>query len=291
MNSIKLFSISIFITFSMQSQKKEVQIITTKISDQVFMLKGQGGNIGLFIGDDAVFMIDDQFAPLTPKILEAIKKITPKPVNYLMNTHWHGDHTGGNLNMQKEGALILAHKNVRKRMSVDQVIRGKVKKASPKEALPVITFTEDMMMHINNDDIFVSHIHEAHTDGDALVYFTKNNVLHTGDAYFQGKFPYIDLSSGGSINGYIDGIQKMIVLANDETKIIPGHGNISNKRELISFKKMLVNLKSRVQNEIDNSKTLEEVQNNKEITKDYVSFNGWITEEKIRIAIYKSLYK
>lgn len=125
----------------MQSQKKEVQIITTKISDQVFMLKGQGGNIGLFIGDDAVFMIDDQFAPLTPKILEAIKKITPKPVNYLMNTHWHGDHTGGNLNMQKEGALILAHKNVRKRMSVDQIVRGKAKKASPKEALPVITFT------------------------------------------------------------------------------------------------------------------------------------------------------
>ena len=291
MNSIKLFSISIFITFSMQSHKKEVQIITTKISDQVFMLKGQGGNIGLFIGDDAVFMIDDQFAPLTPKILEAIKKITPKPVNYLMNTHWHGDHTGGNLNMQKEGALILAHKNVRKRMSVNQIVRGKAKKASPKEALPVITFTEDMMMHINNDDIYVSHIHKAHTDGDALVYFTQNNILHTGDAYFQGKFPYIDLSSGGSINGYIDGIQKMIVLANDETKIIPGHGNISNKRELISFKKMLVDLKSRIQVEIDKGKSLEEVQNNKEITKDYVSFNGWITEEKIRIAIYKSLNK
>lgn len=291
MNSIKLFSLSIFITFSIQSQKKEVQIITTKVSDQVFMLKGQGGNIGLFIGDEAVFMIDDQFAPLTPKILEAIKKITPKPVNYLVNTHWHGDHTGGNLNMQKDGALILAHKNVRKRMSVDQIVRGKVKKASPKEALPVITFTEDIMMHINNEDIYVSHIHEAHTDGDALVYFTKNNILHTGDAYFQGKFPYIDLSSGGSINGYIDGVQKMIVLANDETKIIPGHGNISNKKELISFKKMLVDLKSKIQVEIDKGKTLEEVKNNKEITKDYISFNGWISEEKIRIAIYKSLKK
>jgi len=291
MNSIKLFSISIFISFSMQSQQKEIEIITTKISDQVFMLKGQGGNIGLFIGDDAVFMIDDQFAPLTPKILTAIKKITPKSVNYLINTHWHGDHTGGNLNMQKEGALILAHKNVRKRMSVDQVVRGKAKKASPKEALPVITFTEDMMMHINNDDIFVSHIHKAHTDGDALVYFTKNNILHTGDAYFQGKFPYIDLSSGGSVNGYIDGIQKMIVLTNDETKIIPGHGNVSNKKELISFKKMLVDLKSKIQVEIDKGKTLEEVKNNKEITKDYISFNGWISEEKIRIAIYLSLKK
>ena len=291
MNHIKLFSLFFFITLTIQSQKKEIKIKTTKLSEQVFMLKGSGGNIGLFIGEDAVFMIDDQFAPLTPKILEAIKSITSKPVNYLLNTHWHGDHTGGNLNMHKEGALILAHNNVRKRMSVDQVIRGRTKKASPKEALPVITFTEDMMMHINNDDIFISHIHEAHTDGDALVYFTKNNVLHTGDAYFQGKFPYIDLSSGGSINGYINGIQKMILLIDDETKVLPGHGNISNKKELIVYKEMLITLKSIIQLEIDKGKTLEEVKTNKEITKDYTSFSGWITEEKIRIAIYKSLNK
>lgn len=284
-------SLLFFITLTVHSQKKEVKIITTKLSEQVYMLKGQGGNIGLFVGEDAVFMIDDQFAPLTPKILKAIKEITSKPVTYLLNTHWHGDHTGGNLNMEKEGALIFAHKNVRKRMSKDQVLRGKMKKGSPKEALPVITFTDDMMMHINNDDIFISHIHEAHTDGDALVYFTKNNVLHTGDAYFQGKFPYIDISSGGSIDGYIEGIKKMILLVNDETKILPGHGNVSNKKELIIFKAMLVDLKSRIQKEIDNGKTLEEVKINKEITKNYTSYNGWINEEKIRTAIYKSLKK
>lgn len=271
------------------SQQSEIKIETTKLSDQIYMLKGRGGNIGLFIGKEAVFMIDDQFAPLTPKILMAIKKITPESVSYLVNTHWHGDHTGGNLNMHKEGALILAHKNVRKRMSVAQIIRGKFRSASPKEALPVITFTDDMMMHLNNDDILISHIHHAHTDGDALVYFTKNNVLHTGDAYFQGKFPYIDLDSGGSIKGYVEGIGKMIALIDDNTKVLPGHGNVSSRTELIDYHKMLVALQARIQQEIEEGKTLEQVKSNKEITKDYSHYSGWITEEKIRETIYKSL--
>ena len=291
MNRFKLFILLFFITLCIQSQKNDIKIKTTKLSDQVYMLKGSGGNIALFVGDDAIFMIDDQFAPLTPKILNAIKTITDKEVNYLLNTHWHGDHTGGNENMKKEGAVILAHENVRKRMSVNQIVRGKLKKASAKEALPVITFTDDLIMHINNDDIYISHIHNAHTDGDALVYFTKNNVLHTGDAYFQGKFPYIDIDSKGSIDGYIEGINKMILLINDETKVLPGHGNVSNRKELVVYKKMLIDLRGKIQKEIDKGKTLEEVKTNNEITKDYVSFNGWITEQKIRVAIYKSLKK
>lgn len=291
MNRFQLFIILFFITLCIQSQKNVVKIKTTKLSEQVYMLKGSGGNIALFVGNDAVFMIDDQFAPLTPKILKAIKKITVKEVKYLVNTHWHGDHTGGNENMQKEGAIILAHENVRKRMSIDQIVRGKLKKASIKEALPVITFTDDLMMHINNEDVFISHIHNAHTDGDALVYFTNNNVLHTGDAYFQGKFPYIDIDSGGSIDGYIEGINKMILLINDDTKILPGHGKVSNRKELVVYKKMLIDLKEKIKTEIEKGKTLEQVKLNKEITKNYTSFNGWITEQKIRVAIYKSLMK
>lgn len=289
MKLIKLFSLLSFISFSVQCQNKEVKIVSTKITEQVYMLKGQGGNIGLFIGEDGVFMIDDQFAPLTPKILEAIKKITNEPIGYLVNTHWHGDHTGGNRNMQKEGAVIVAHKNVRKRMSLDNIVRGKTKKASPKEALPIITFTEDMMLHINNDDVLLSHVHDAHTDGDAIVYFTKNNVIHMGDTYFQGKFPYIDLSSGGSIDGCIAAAEKVIIISDDKTKIIPGHGNVSNKKELIIYKNMLIDLKLKVKAEINKGKTLEEIKNNKEITKDYISYGGWITEEKIRVAIYDSL--
>lgn len=270
-------------------QQNDVKIISTKLTDNFYMLKGQGGNIGLLIGSDGVLMIDDQFAPLTPKILEAIRKITPKPVNFLLNTHWHGDHTGGNLNMSKEGATIVSHENVRKRMSKDQVVRGRTKKASPKEALPVLTFTEDMMFHYNDDDILFTHLHDAHTDGDAIVYFTKNNVIHTGDTYFQGRFPYIDLDSGGSIDGYIDGIAKIIMLADDSTKIMPGHGDVANKKELIAYKKMLEDLKSKIQQEINNGKSLDEVKTNKSITAKYASYDWWISEEKIRTTIYKSL--
>tara|TARA_R110001632_G_scaffold154429_3_gene272608 strand:+ start:1191 stop:2075 length:885 start_codon:yes stop_codon:yes gene_type:complete len=271
------------------SQQKEVQIRATKVTDQIYMLKGQGGNIGLFIGEDAVFMIDDQFAPLTPKILAAIKKITSKKVDYLINTHWHGDHTGGNENMGKEGVLIIAQNNVRKRMSMESVRGGRTTPASPKVALPVITFDKDISFHINGDDILATHVHSSHTDGDALIYFANNNVLHTGDSFFQTGFPYIDLSSGGSILGYIEGIQKMILISDDETKIIPGHGNLSTKADLKVYLKMLTTLKDRVIAEIKKGKTLEEVTKNADITKGYESSSWWITEEKIRGTIYKSL--
>lgn len=279
------------ITVTGFSQRKEVQITATKVTEQVYMLKGQGGNIGLFIGEDAVFMIDDQFAPLTPKILEAIKKITPNKVNYLINTHWHGDHTGGNENMGKEGALIVAHDNVRKRMSSESTRRGRTVPASPKVALPVITFDKDLSFHINGDDILATHVHNAHTDGDALIYFANNNVLHTGDSYFQTGFPYIDLNSGGSIDGYIEGIKKMILLTDDETKIIPGHGDVSSKADLKVYLEMLNTLKSRVVAEIKKGKTLEEVKGNASITKGYESSSWWITEEKIRETIFTSLSK
>ena len=279
----------LFVTFSIQGQSRDVKIKINKLTNNVYMLVGQGGNIGVFVGEDGVFMIDDQFAPLTPKILAAIKTITNTSVKYLVNTHWHGDHTGGNLNMEKAGAIIVSHENVRKRMRIDQVIRGRKRKASPLKALPVITFTEDMMYHFNGDDVYISHIHDAHTDGDALIYFTKNNVLHMGDAYFQGKFPYIDVTSGGTIDGYIAGIQKAIMLIDEETIVIPGHGKTSNKSEMKSYLVMLNTLRDNVLQEIKKGKTFEEIKNNKNITKEYSLFNGWITEEKIRIAIYKTI--
>lgn len=270
-------------------QWDKLEITTERVTEQIYMLQGRGGNIGLFVGEDAVFMIDDQFAPLTPKILAVIQEITPKKVDYLVNTHWHGDHTGGNENMGKEGTLIVSHKNVRKRMSTESMRRGKKVPASPKVALPVITFDKDLFFHINGDAIFITHVHKAHTDGDALIYFSKNNVLHTGDSYFQGKFPYIDISSGGTIDGYIEGIRKMILLTNDTTKIIPGHGTLSSRKELKIYLKMLITLRDRVEKAIKDGRLLEEIKQDSEITKEYTSFNGWITEEKIREAIYKSL--
>ena len=275
------------------SQKKEVIIEPIKITDNIYMLKGQGGNIGLFFGEDGAFMIDDQFAKLTPKILTAIKGITDKKITYLINTHWHGDHTGGNENMSKEGAIIVSHKNVRKRMSVESIARGRKKPASPKEALPIITFTEDMMFHSNGEDILITHVHNAHTDGDAHVYFTNSNVLHMGDTYFQGKFPFIDLESGGSIEGYIASAEKALMMINDKTVIIPGHRGLSNKQELQTYKKMLVTLRDRVAAKIKEGKTVEEVKKDETITKEYAKeYGGWfITAESIRETIYMSLTK
>ena len=283
---------SLFFIFSsafLFAQGGDIQIKAEKVTDQIYMLKGRGGNIGLFIGEDAVFMIDDQFAPLTPKILAAIKEITPKKVSYLINTHWHGDHTGGNENMGKEGALIVAHDNVRKRMSVESVRRGRTVPAAPKVALPVITFDKDLTFHINGDDVLASHVHNAHTDGDAFIYFANNNVLHTGDSFFNTGFPYIDLTSGGSIDGYIEGMKKMLLIVDENTKIIPGHGNMATKKDLETYLDMLNILRSRVQAEIDKGKSVEEVKTNADITKGYESKSWWITEEGIRETIYLSL--
>lgn len=273
------------------AQNNAIKIETHQLSEQIYMLTGQGGNIGLFIGDDGVFMIDDQYAPLTPKILAAIKNITSKPVSYLINTHWHGDHTGGNENMKKTGATIIAHENVRKRMKKENILLGDHKPVSPKEALPDVTFTDDIMFHINNDDVLVSHVHNAHTDGDSFVYFTHNNIIHMGDLYFQGKFPFIDLDSGGSITGYINAVNKILMIANEDTKIIPGHRNASNKAELIIFRDMLVTIKTRIQQEIDDKKTLEDVTKNSELTKEFNNeYGGWfISEDVFRATVYKSL--
>jgi len=284
-----IFIIFFFSSLNLISQEKEVKITTEKLTDRVYVLKGQGGNIGLFIGDDCVFMIDDQFAPLSKKIQAAIKTITDKPVTYLINTHWHGDHTGGNANFQKEGAIIVSHENVRKRMSVDQIVRGEKRLASPEEALPVITFSEDMQFYMNEEPILITHVHNAHTDGDVLVYFVNSNVLHVGDAYFQGKFPYIDIDSGGSIDGYIKGIKTIMRITDTTTKIIPGHGKVTTKEELKEYLEMLEDLKTQIFKEIEKGASLKDVKNNAKITEKYKGYNGWITEDKIKEAIYKSL--
>jgi len=276
------------------AQDQEVTIKTHQVSDNIYMLVGQGGNIGISVGDDSVFMIDDQFAPLTDKILDAVKELSDKPIKFLLNTHWHHDHVSGNENMKNKGTIIFAHDNVRKRMSADQFdkYRDKATKASPESMLPVISFSEDMTFHMNGEDIMVFHVDNAHTDGDAMVYFTKSNVLHMGDVYFQGKYPFIDLSTDGSVTGYINSIKRALHLIDDDTKIIPGHRNQSNKAELTEYLAMLETIKTRVLAEISLGKTEEEVTNNASITKEYdaLNYGDWfITETQIRRAFYVSL--
>jgi glyoxylase-like metal-dependent hydrolase (beta-lactamase superfamily II) len=285
MKPIQLFFLCVlFLSSSLIfSQNSEVTIESTKLSDNVYMLVGQGGNIGVSVGDDGVFIIDDQFEQLTPKILEAIRTLSDKPLQFLVNTHYHGDHTGGNENMAKQGIKIIAHENVRKRL---------VDGEKPKDALPIITFNDRVNVHMNGEDVNVHHVEHAHTDGDAMLFFSKSNVLHTGDTYFHKRYPYIDVKSGGSIDGYIKAIKKGLTLINDDTKIIPGHGPVSNKEEYQSFLTMLETLRKNVQAEIENGKTEDEVAANAAITKEYDDLGyawNFINSERIRRTIYQSL--
>tara|TARA_R110001583_G_scaffold85577_3_gene224369 strand:+ start:17127 stop:17996 length:870 start_codon:yes stop_codon:yes gene_type:complete len=277
-----IFSTSILLN---AQESNDVVIETQQLSNTVYMLTGQGGNIGLSVGEDGVFMIDDQFAPLTPKIIEAIKKLSDKPIQFLVNTHFHGDHTGGNENIAKQGAKIIAHDNVYKRLNASEA-------GTPKDALPIITFNDKLHIHINGEDVLVFHADNAHTDGDALLYFPSSNVLHTGDTFFNKRYPYIDLNSGGSINGYIEAVKKALILVDDETKIIPGHGTLGTKKDYQFFLSMLEDLKAKVLAEIALGKTEEDVAANTNITKTYDDLGyswAFINSERIRRTFYDSL--
>jgi len=283
--TLNLFLFISFFGFVNAQNFDDAKIEITTLSDHVYMLTGYGGNIGVSVGDDGAFVIDDQFAALTPKIMAAIKTLSDKPIQFLVNTHHHGDHTGGNENLNKLGATIIAHDNVRKRLNT---------KTSSPEALPVITFNDKLSVHINGEKVALFHVDNAHTDGDALLYFTQSNVLHTGDVYFNGMYPYIDLNSGGSVNGYIEAVKQTLMLIDDDTKIIPGHGKISNKTEYKEFLTMLESLKVNVLTEIANGKTEEEIEANNAVTKTYDDLGyswNFISSEKIRRTFYKSLTK
>lgn len=239
----------------------DVSIDTIKVEDGIYMLMGMGGNIGVFAGKDGVFMIDDQFAPLTSKIKTAIKEISDKPVRFVLNTHWHSDHTGGNENLGNEGVIIVAHDNVRVRMTKDGFIEAFNKKmpASPPAALPVITFNDRLTFHLNEQEIEITHHSNAHTDGDSVVVFKSANVVHMGDTFFNGLYPFIDASSNGSVKGVIDTANHVLEMVDDRTKIIPGHGPLGDKRALLEYRDMLVTVRGRMQKLMEQGKTIEEI--------------------------------
>ena len=246
---------------SAQQDFSKVEIKATKITDSTYMLTGAGGNIGLSVGADAVFVIDDQFAPLTPKITAAIAQITPKPVKFVLNTHWHFDHTGGNENLGKAGAIIVAHHNVRKRMSTEQLIDflQMKTKPDPKDALPVVTFSTDLTFHINGEEVRAIHMPNAHTDGDSVVHFAGSDVIHMGDIYFNGFYPFIDAESGGSADGVVAACDQVLRLASDKTRIIPGHGPVSNAAELKAYRDMVATVSGRVKALVAQGKKLEDI--------------------------------
>jgi cyclase len=247
------------------AQPKDVAKVTIKsqqLAKHVFMLEGAGGNMALVTGTDGSLLIDDQFAPLTAKIVATTRKLGAKQIRFVLNTHWHGDHTGGNENLGKAGAVIVAHDNVRKRMSVEQFVELKGSKvpASPPKALPVVTFGTDATFHIGDEEVRVVHARSAHTDGDAIVHLVKANVIHMGDTLFTMSYPFVDASSGGSYAGTIAAADLVLAMADANTKIIPGHGELTDRAGLQAWRDMLVTIRDRVMKAAAGGKTLQQVQ-------------------------------
>ena len=244
-----------------QQDLDEVEITVTPMATGVFMLTGAGGNIGVSVGADGVFVIDDQFAPLSERIMDAIEGLSDRPVSYVLNTHWHGDHTGGNENFGEAGAAIVAHENVRTRMSTEQVstVFGRTTPPSPDAALPVVTFTENVTFHFNGEAIRVHHVPNAHTDGDSIVYFDDVDVLHTGDTFFNGAFPFIDVDSGGSLDGMIDAAETSLGMITRQTEIIPGHGPRATQIDLERYRDMLLEVREIVAERVAAGESREDV--------------------------------
>jgi glyoxylase-like metal-dependent hydrolase (beta-lactamase superfamily II) len=238
----------------------KVQIKSTKIAGNVYMLEGAGGNIGVSVGPDGILIVDDQFAPLADKIKASLKTLGQGKLRFILNTHWHGDHTGSNATFGPE-ATIVAHDNVRKRLSSEQ--RSEFFKsttpASPKEALPVITFDQSLTVHFNGEEIRAIHFPSGHTDGDSVIFFTTSNVVHLGDDFFAGRFPFVDLESGGSVEGLTKNIGELITKIPADAKLIPGHGPISTLDDLKAYHRMLVETTAIVRDKIAAKKTLDQI--------------------------------
>jgi len=226
----------------------KVEIKTVKLTESIYVLFGAGGNIGVSVGEDGVFLIDDQYAPLSAKILAAVRKLSDKPIRFVINTHWHRDHTGGNEAMGRAGAAIVAHENVRRRLASPQSIPAfnMKTKPAPAAALPQVTFGDAVSLHFNGDHARILHQPAAHTDGDAFVHFTRANVIHAGDLFFNGIYPFIDGSNGGSITGVIKAVDMILGIANEKTRIIPGHGPMATRRDLVKYRDMLKSVHGRV---------------------------------------------
>jgi cyclase len=297
MVGILVAAASLFRTASAQEQDfSKVQIKVTKVSGNIYMLEGAGGNIGASVGEDGIVIVDDQFAPLADKIQAALKDlgITNKPVRFVINTHYHGDHTGGNEPFNNAGSTLIAHDNVRKRLESGGTagngssIKMEVKPAS-KAALPIITFQHDVTVHLNGEDIRALHFPSGHTDGDSIIFFPKNNVVHMGDDFVRYGFPFIDVASGGSVQGMIEAMEKTTAQLPADVKVIPGHGALSNLDDVRAYTKMLKETSAAVQKALDEHKTLDQMKQAK-ILAPWEKFSGnFINSDAFIETLYNSL--
>ena len=246
---VAVVSVLLCIAAWAQRDYTRIKIKTTHVAGNIYMLEGAGGNIGVSVGPDGVLLVDDQFAPLAEKIRNALKELGEGSLEFLINTHFHGDHTGGNVVFGNE-AHIISHANVRKRLQVE---------ASPQEALPVITFNDSLSIYFNDEEIRVIHFPNSHTDGDSVIFFTGSNVVHLGDLFFSGRFPYVDLNNGGDVEGLIKHIEKLLTELPSDVKLIPGHGPLSDIDDLKTYHQTLVETTGVIQDQIEAGKSLEEI--------------------------------
>lgn len=253
------FLLLLTVSASAQNAPEVVPIVTARVTPNLAMLMGAGGNVAVLTGNDGTVIVDDQFAPQAPLILAAAKALHDAPVRFVINTHFHGDHSGGNDAMGAVGALIVAHDNARARLSTEQFSKLMNEKLPRRAdiALPVVTFSRNATLHWNGETIRLEHVANAHTDGDAVVWFESANVAHCGDTFFNGFYPFVDVESGGSIDGMIAAADVVLARANDETRIIPGHGPLATKADLANYRAMLVTLRERVAAAIAEGKTME----------------------------------
>jgi len=284
-----LFCLLLSCTVFSQQNFDSVVIKTTKITNSVYMLEGAGGNIGVLIGEEGIILVDDQFGPLSEKIKNALKAISDKPVKFVINTHYHGDHAGGNVNFGNDGAIIVSHENTRKRLSADQFLATfkTEQKATPYEGLPKITFTESVTLNLNGETVQIFHVKNAHTDGDAIIYFKNANVIHGGDVFVRYGLPFIDQENGGNIDGMILGSEKILTTANDQTVIIPGHGQLAKKKDVLEYKNMLQTVRARVADGIKKGKSFDAI-----VTSDPVrGYTAVFDKAAFVNTVYKSLKK
>jgi glyoxylase-like metal-dependent hydrolase (beta-lactamase superfamily II) len=269
----------------------KVEIKTTKVAGSISMLQGAGGNIGVSAGADGVLVVDDEFLPLADKIKAAIKALSPAgKLAFLVNTHWHGDHTGGNSAFGKE-ATIVAQLNVRKRLMAPQEGNGRTTEAAPKEALPIVTFEDGVTLWFNGEEIEVVHVPHGHTDGDSIIFFKGSNVVHMGDQFFNGMFPFIDVSSGGDVAGYVKNVADTLARIPADAKIIPGHGPLGTVDDLKKFHTMLAKTVDFVRQEIAKGMTLEEAKN-AGLPEDWKGYaTSFVTTERWVETVYTSLKK
>jgi glyoxylase-like metal-dependent hydrolase (beta-lactamase superfamily II) len=271
----------------------KVEMKVSKVAGNVYMLQGAGGNIAASVGEDGIVIVDDQYAPLADKIRAALKNITDKPVRFVINTHYHEDHTGGNANFQKD-APIIAQDNVRKRLQQGGTAGNGASvhfeaKPQPNEALPILTFEHDMTVHLNGEDIRALHFPAGHTDGDSIIFFPRSNVVHMGDDFVTYGFPFIDVDSGGSVQGMIDAVEKVSAQLPSDVKVIPGHGPVSSLDDVRVYLKMLKDTRDVVQKSIDRKMTLDQMKAAK-ILDPWKKYSGdFISEDAYLETVYNSL--